>query len=187
MTCHNQRAKTADIAFDTLDLAHLSDHADVWEKAVRKLRGGMMPPPGVRRPDQAAVDGLVSWLERSLDQAAAANPNPGRVALHRLNRAEYANAIEELLGLRIDASAFLPQDDEADGFDNVANVLKVSPSFLDQTSRPRAWSHTSGWEPVTQTGQRHIPSAARHRPECARRRLAAGHSRRTGGRASVSC
>ena len=132
VTCHNQRAKTADIAFDTLDLAQLSDHADVWEKAVRKLRGGMMPPPGVRRPDQAAVDGLVSWLERSLDQAAAANPNPGRVALHRLNRAEYANAIEELLGLRIDASAFLPQDDEADGFDNVANVLKVSPSFLDQ-------------------------------------------------------
>jgi mono/diheme cytochrome c family protein len=132
VTCHNQRAKTANIAFDTLDLAHLSDSADVWEKAVRKLRGGMMPPPGVRRPDQAAVDGLVSWLERSLDQAAAANPNPGRVALHRLNRAEYANAIEELLGLRIDASAFLPQDDEADGFDNVASVLKVSPSFLDQ-------------------------------------------------------
>ena len=109
VTCHNQRAKTANIAFDTLDLAHLSDHADVWEKAVRKLRGGMMPPPGVRRPDQAAVDGLVSWLERSLDQAAAANPNPGRVALHRLNRAEYANAIEELLGLRIDASAFRPR------------------------------------------------------------------------------
>src|SRR5688572_29087051 len=92
----------------------------------------MMPPPGVRRPDQAALDGLVSWLERSLDQAAAANPNPGRVALHRLNRAEYGAAIEELLGLRIDASAFLPQDDEADGFDNVASVLKVSPSFLDQ-------------------------------------------------------
>ena len=132
VTCHNQRTKTANITFDTLDLAHLADHADVWEKAVRKLRGGMMPPPGVRRPDQAAVDGLVSWLERSLDQAAAANPNPGRVALHRLNRAEYANAIEDLLGLRIDASAFLPQDDEADGFDNVASVLKVSPSFLDQ-------------------------------------------------------
>jgi hypothetical protein len=84
------------------------------------------------RPGQAAADGFVSWLERSLDQAAAANPNPGRVALHRLNRAEYAAAIEELLALRIDASAFLPQDDEADGFDNVASVLTVSPSFLDQ-------------------------------------------------------
>jgi mono/diheme cytochrome c family protein len=132
VTCHNQRLKTANITFDTMDLAHLPTEADVWEKVVRKLRGGMMPPPGVPRPEQAAVNGFVSWLERSLDQAAAANPNPGRVALHRLNRAEYAAAIEELLGLRIDASAFLPQDDEADGFDNVASVLKVSPSFLDQ-------------------------------------------------------
>ena len=132
MTCHNQRAKTANLTFDTMDLAHLAGDAEVWEKVVRKLRGGMMPPPGVPRPDQAAVDGFVSWLERSLDEAAAANPNPGRVALHRLNRAEYAAAIEELLALRIDASAFLPQDDEADGFDNVASVLTVSPSFLDQ-------------------------------------------------------
>ena len=187
VTCHNQRAKTANITFDTLDLAHLSDHADVWEKAVRKLRGGMMPPPGVRRPDQAAVDGLVSWLERSLDQAAAANPNPGRVALHRLNRAEYANAIEDLLGLRIDASAFLPQDDEADGFDNVASVLKVSPSFLDQyISAARVVSTRAIGNPSPQAGQRDLPSAARHRSERARRRSAAGHPRRTAGRASVS-
>ena len=132
VTCHNQRLKTANITFDTMDLAELPGHADVWEKVVRKLRGGMMPPPGMPRPDQAAVDGFVARLVRSLDEAAAANPNPGRVALHRLNRAEYAASIEELLGLRIDASAFLPQDDEADGFDNVASVLKVSPSFLDQ-------------------------------------------------------
>jgi mono/diheme cytochrome c family protein len=132
VTCHNQRTKTANLTFDTLDLAQLADHADIWEKAVRKLRGGMMPPPGVRRPEQASVDALVSWLEHGLDQAAAAKPNPGRVALHRLNRAEYANAIEDLLGLRVDAAVFLPQDDEADGFDNVASVLKVSPSFLDQ-------------------------------------------------------
>jgi hypothetical protein len=132
VSCHNQRTKTANVTFDTLDLAHLSDDAAVWEKAVRKLRGGMMPPPGVRRPDQASVETFVSWLEHSLDQAAAANPNPGRVALHRLNRAEYASAIEDLLALRIDAGVFLPQDDEADGFDNVASVLKVSPSFLDQ-------------------------------------------------------
>ena len=132
MTCHNQRLKTANLTLDTMDLARLSEHADVWEKVVRKLRGGLMPPPGMPRPNQVVVTGFVSWLERSLDQAAAANPNPGRVALHRLNRAEYAAAIEELLALRIDASAFLPQDDEADGFDNVASVLKVSPSFLDQ-------------------------------------------------------
>ncbi len=132
VACHNQRAKTAGVMFDTLDLAQLSSHADVWEKAVRKLRGGMMPPPGVRRPEQASVDAFVSWLEHSLDEAAATNPNPGRIALHRLNRAEYGGAIEDLLGLHIDANAFLPQDDEADGFDNVASVLKVSPSFLDQ-------------------------------------------------------
>ena len=132
VTCHNQRTKTAGLTFDTMDLAKLPDHADVWEKTVRKLRGGMMPPPGVRRPDQASVDAMVSWLERSLDEAAAARPNPGRVALHRLNRAEYANAIEDLLALKIDAAALLPKDDEAEGFDNVASVLTVSPSFLDQ-------------------------------------------------------
>jgi hypothetical protein len=104
----------------------------VWEKAVRKLRGGMMPPLGARRPDRANVEAFVSWLETSLDEAAAAHPNPGRVALHRLNRSEYATAIEDLFDLRIDAGALLPKDDEADGFDNVASVLTVSPSFLDQ-------------------------------------------------------
>jgi mono/diheme cytochrome c family protein len=132
VTCHNQRTKTAGLAFDTLDLAKLSEHGDVWEKTVRKLRAGMMPPPGVRRPDQASLDSMVSWLERSLDEAAAARPNPGRVALHRLNRAEYAAAIEDLLGIKIDPAALLPKDDEAEGFDNVASVLTVSPSFLDQ-------------------------------------------------------
>jgi hypothetical protein len=132
VTCHNQRAKTAGVMFDTMDLSNVSKNADVWEKAVRKLRGGMMPPPGARQPDRAAVESFVSWLETSLDQAAAANPNPGRVGLHRLNRVEYANAIEDLLGLHIDAAALLPKDDQASGFDNVANVLKVSPSFLDQ-------------------------------------------------------
>jgi mono/diheme cytochrome c family protein len=132
VTCHNQRAKTAGVMFDTMDLSDISKNADIWEKAVRKLRGGMMPPPGARQPDRVAVDSFVSWLENALDAAAAANPNPGRVALHRLNRAEYANAIEDLLGLRIDAAALLPKDDQANGFDNVANVLKVSPSFLEQ-------------------------------------------------------
>ncbi len=132
VTCHNQRSKTANLMFDAMDLAGISKDAEIWEKTVRKLRGGMMPPPGARRPDASAVDSFVSWLENSLDQAAAASPNPGRVALHRLNRAEYAAAIEELLGLKVDASALLPKDDEADGFDNVASVLKVSPSFLDQ-------------------------------------------------------
>ena len=131
-TCHNQRTKTAGVAFDAMDVADVSAHADVWEEAVRKLRGGLMPPAGVRRPPQADVDAFVRSLEQALDQAAVTHPNPGRVALHRLNRAEYANAIEDLFGLRVDAAALLPKDDEADGFDNVANVLTVSPSFLEQ-------------------------------------------------------
>jgi hypothetical protein len=132
VTCHNQRLKTANLTLDAVDISRAAENPELWEKVVRKLRGGMMPPPGVRRPEQAAVDGLVGRLERSLDEAAAAHPNPGRVALHRLNRAEYAAAIEDLLAVKVDAAALLPKDDEADGFDNVANVLTVSPSFLEQ-------------------------------------------------------
>ena len=132
LTCHNQRTRTADLAFDTLDPADVSAHAETWEEAVRKLRGGLMPPAGTRRPPQADVDAFVGSLEAALDRAALAHPNPGRVALHRLNRAEYANAIEDLFGLRVDAASLLPKDDEADGFDNVASVLTVSPSFLEQ-------------------------------------------------------
>lgn len=101
VTCHNQKAKTANIMFDTLDLAHVGKDADVWEKAVRKLRGGMMPPLGMPRPDPASIHSFVNFLETSLDQAALANPNPGIVSLHRLNRAEYANAIQDVLGLSL--------------------------------------------------------------------------------------
>src|SRR5215470_6940419 len=80
VTCHNQRAKTANVMFDTMDLADVSKNAEIWERAVRKLRGGMMPPPGARQPERASVESLAAWLENALDQAAAANPNPGRVA-----------------------------------------------------------------------------------------------------------
>ncbi len=132
VTCHNQRLKTANLLLDTADVSRVADNPELWEKVVRKLRGGMMPPPGVRRPDQPAVEALVARLEHALDDTAAAHPNPGRVALHRLNRAEYAAAIEDLLAVKIDPAALLPKDDEADGFDNVANVLTVSPSFLEQ-------------------------------------------------------
>jgi hypothetical protein len=132
VTCHNQRTKTANVMFDTMDVTDVSKNAQIWERAVRKLRGGMMPPPGARHPDLTAVQGLATYLENALDQAAAAHPNPGRVAVHRMNRDEYANAIEDLLGVRVDANALLPKDDIADGFDNIAEVLKVSPSFLDQ-------------------------------------------------------
>jgi hypothetical protein len=130
--CHNARAKVGGLALDTVDLSRPAEHAEVWEKAIRKLRGGLMPPPGSKRPPAAEVQTFVASLERALDAAAEAHPDPGRVPLHRLNRAEYANAIDDLLGVQVDAAALLPKDDEADGFDNVASVLTVSPSFLDQ-------------------------------------------------------
>jgi Protein of unknown function (DUF1592)/Protein of unknown function (DUF1588)/Protein of unknown function (DUF1585)/Protein of unknown function (DUF1587)/Protein of unknown function (DUF1595)/Planctomycete cytochrome C len=130
--CHNERSKIAGLTLDKMDLTHVADGAEVWEKVVRKLRGGMMPPQGRPRPDQANIDEFVSFLESSVDRAALANPNPGRSPLHRLNRSEYANAVRDVLGLDIDATAFLPADDEANGFDNIADVLRVSPSLLEQ-------------------------------------------------------
>ena len=130
--CHNATDWAGGVAFDTMTPEALAADAEVWEKAVRKVRGTMMPPPGKPQPDPAARQSLVVALERDLDQAAAAHPNPGSVGLHRLNRTEYANAIAQILDVKIDAAALLPRDDKADGFDNVADVLKVSPSFLEQ-------------------------------------------------------
>jgi mono/diheme cytochrome c family protein len=130
--CHNARLKTAGLILDNADLNRVPEQAELWEKVVRKLRGGMMPPQGRPRPDQADLNHFVSYLETTIDRAAAAHPNPGRSPLHRLNRSEYANAIRDVLALDVDASALLPADDEANGFDNIADVLRVSPSLLEQ-------------------------------------------------------
>ncbi|HEX7081778.1 MAG TPA: DUF1592 domain-containing protein [Gammaproteobacteria bacterium] len=130
--CHNRIDLTANIAFDALDPASVPHEPEIFEKAVRKLRARMMPPPGAPQPEQAGVDALVEWLESTLDAAAESDPHPGRVALHRLNRKEYENAVEDLLALPIDASEMLPRDERSDGFDNVASVLQVTPSFLNQ-------------------------------------------------------
>ena len=132
VTCHNQRLKTAKLDLSALDLAHPEKDALIWERAIRKLRGGMMPPPGASRPPLAAVNTLAAYLEDSLDKSSAANLNPGSVRIHRLNRAEYSNAMHDLFGIEVDAAALLPTDDISDGFDNIASALKVSPSFLDQ-------------------------------------------------------
>ena len=132
VTCHNQKLRTAKLALDLLDLTHPERNALTWERAIRKLRGGMMPPPGAPRPPVDAVATLASYLEDSLDKASAASPNPGSVRIHRLNRAEYANAMRDLFGIEVDSAALLPTDDISEGFDNIANALKVSPSFLDQ-------------------------------------------------------
>jgi len=132
VTCHNQRLRTANIAFDTLDLREVADQGDTWEKVIRKLRTGEMPPAGQARPDHATYDALASWLEDTLDHAARVNPNPGKPTLHRLNRTEYANAIRDLLALDIDVTSLLPQDDSTHGFDNIADALRVSPLLLEQ-------------------------------------------------------
>jgi cytochrome c5 len=132
VTCHNDRARTADLSLEHADLANAQNAAELWEKVIRKVRAGMMPPAGMPRPDPATLDGFVTSLETSIDRAAAASPRPGRTALHRLNRAEYANAIRDLLALDIDAAALLPPDDESSGFDNIADVLTVSPSLMER-------------------------------------------------------
>lgn len=132
VTCHNQKLRTAKLAFDTMDLAHPEKDALTWERAIRKLRGGMMPPPGAPRPPVEAVAAFATYLENSLDKASALSFNPGSVRIHRLNRAEYANAMRDLFDINVDSAALLPSDDISGGFDNIAEVLKVSPSFLDQ-------------------------------------------------------
>ena len=130
VTCHNSRLKTGGLSLEGLDLDRVASDAGIWEKVVGKLRMRVMPPLGSRRPDERTYDNLISWLEGELDAAALAHPSPGRPVLHRLNRAEYANAIRDLLGLNVDVAALLPPDDAAYGFDNVADALGSSPALL---------------------------------------------------------
>jgi hypothetical protein len=129
VTCHNQRLKTAGLLLDQLDVAHMHDHAEVWEKVVRKLRAGMMPPAGMLRPDAPVLESMISFLEKELDRNAAVNLIPP--GLHRLNRTEYTNAIRDLLGLEVDATKFLPADDSTHGFDNIAGALTLSPALME--------------------------------------------------------
>jgi hypothetical protein len=127
VTCHNQKLKTAGLMLDKADPA-----AETWEKVVRKLRAGAMPPAGMPRPDQATMERFVETLETSLDRSAAEKPNPGRTPVHRLNRAEYANAIRDLLTIDVDVTGLLPADDESYGFDNIAETMRMSPVLLER-------------------------------------------------------
>src|SRR5580700_8243987 len=131
VTCHDDEQKTANLSLEKLDLNTVGAHPEVWEKVIRKLRAGMMPPPGMPRPPLAKYEELRDWLETQIDRTAAAHPNPGSIVLHRLNRTEYANAIRDLLDLEIDVSTLLPADDSARGFDNVAGSLTISPTLLE--------------------------------------------------------
>src|SRR5262249_11428459 len=120
------------LMLDRADVERAGSDAQTWEKVLRKLRAREMPPPGSPKPEDATYISVGDQLEKMLDAAAMANPNPGRVAVHRLNRTEYANAIRDLLGLRIDAKSLLSADEaDQEGFDNVASVLSVSPALLE--------------------------------------------------------
>jgi mono/diheme cytochrome c family protein len=133
VTCHNPRTKAGGLTLDTANLSNIGSDGQIWEKVVRKLRGGVMPPSGARRPDQATINGFISWLQASLDRDATAHPNPGRTEpFHRLNRAEYKNAVRDLLDVDVDVAALLPLDDANFGFDNVPGGLQVSPTLLEK-------------------------------------------------------
>jgi mono/diheme cytochrome c family protein len=129
--CHNSRVKIGGIALDALDLQAPEQNAQIWEKALRKLRGRLMPPPGNPQPPQKDIDSFVAWMENSLDSGAK-GPTAGYVPIQRLNRTEYAASVKALVGVDVNAKDALPQDIQVGGFDNVAVVLNVSPAFLDQ-------------------------------------------------------
>ena len=132
VTCHNEKLKTAGLMLDTVDVGNVGAHAEVWEKVIRKLQAASMPPRGLPRPDQATYHAFATYLETALDRAAGANPNPGRPAIRRLNRTEYANVIRDLVAVAIDAESLLPADDSGYGFDNIGDVLTVSPTLMER-------------------------------------------------------
>jgi hypothetical protein len=136
VTCHSNRLKTGGLTLEALDLRHPAARNEAglekWEKVIRKVRVGMMPPQGAPAPSETERAALVSWIANELDRAEALHPHPGSVGVHRLNRAEYANAIRDLLDVKIDAATLLPPDDSAFGFDNIADTLGASPALVEQ-------------------------------------------------------
>ena len=133
VTCHNDRLETGGFSLEALDVADVAAHPEAWEKVVRKLRAGAMPPRPRPRPDRETYDGFRAWLEGELDAAAAAGPNPGRTeTFHRLSRTEYRNAVRDLFALHVDVDDLLPADDTSYGFDNIAGVLGVSPTLMER-------------------------------------------------------
>jgi mono/diheme cytochrome c family protein len=136
LTCHTDAQKqrgAVPVALDSLDVAKVEGNPELWEKVILKMRAGVMPPAAAPKLEKAARDGLLGYLESSLDRAAAANPNPGRTeTFHRLNRAEYRNAVRDLLDIDVDVSSMLPPDDISYGFDNIAGVLKMSPTLMER-------------------------------------------------------
>ncbi|HEY6402449.1 MAG TPA: DUF1592 domain-containing protein, partial [Blastocatellia bacterium] len=130
--CHNQKSKTAGVSLEGLNFNNVGENAALWERVLRKVRTGQMPPPGAPELEASDMTAFVNWLEGSLDRAARLNPNPGRPAVHRLNRTEYSNAIRDLLAVDIKPGAALPVDDSGYGFDNIGEVLTISPALLEK-------------------------------------------------------
>ena len=164
VTCHNERLKTAGVMLDTVDVGRIDLHRELFEKVVRKLRSGQMPPYGRPRPERPTVRAFVAALERELDKVGAAAPNPGRVASHRLNRTEYVNVIRDLLALEIDGEALLPSDMAGFGFDNNAEVLAMTPALMERyitAATKVSWLAVGSLEnrPIIQTYR--VPTSAR--------------------------
>ncbi len=132
VTCHNARVKTAGLSLEGANPAEAASQTELWEKVTMKLRGGMMPPQGMPRPDAATLEALAGNIEKTIDDRALRSPDPGHKPVHRLNRTEYGNAVRDLLDLDVDVTNLLPADDESHGFDNIAGVLRVSPLLLEQ-------------------------------------------------------
>ena len=182
LTCHSARTKSGGLVLEGIDVASPAASAETWEKVIRKVRGGMMPPVGMPRPDKAALDAFAGYLEASIDTAAAERPNPGRTVLHRLNRAEYGNAIRDLLALDVDVTSLLPADDSAYGFDNIADVLGVSPALMERYLSA-AWkvSSLAVGNPKIDADRRDLPRAVRPLAGRSHRRPADRHARRHPG------
>ena len=191
VACHNDRLKSGGLTLTALNLDDPHQSAEIGEKVIRKLRGGLMPPAGAKRPDGQAAAEFVSWLENKIDTAATES-TPGRVALRRLNRREYGYAIRDLLGLNIDATAWLPDDNVKGNFDNNAAALQVSPNFINQyvyaaravaleaIGNPKALAETTTYGDVANMVISLPPSwRSRHRQAAAsHRRDALRHARR---------
>jgi mono/diheme cytochrome c family protein len=167
--CHNDRAKIGGVSFEGITAASVNKDPELFEKAVRKLRGRVMPPPGAKQPESKAVDSLVAWLEDSLDNIPTQAYIPDGQLLHRLNRKEYENAVRDLLAVEVNGAELLPPDDTAQGFDNIAAALQVSPSFIEQyviaarnvalTALGKHDTRPQGWTFKAATGSQltHVP------------------------------
>ncbi|HZF40369.1 MAG TPA: DUF1587 domain-containing protein, partial [Blastocatellia bacterium] len=154
VACHNQKSKTAGVSLQGLNFNDVGENAALWERVLRKVRTGQMPPPGAPRLEAPDVAAFVNWLEGALDRAARLNPNPGRPAVHRLNRTEYSNAIRDLLAVDIKPGAALPVDDSGYGFDNIGEVLTISPTLLEKyISMARKVSRLAVGDPEVKPGE----------------------------------